>query len=191
MPFTLGAHFAGVLCDATNHLNVKIVIRSSQIALVLALFAALGRFGIVGVATAFALGQVAVAVALLFVISGILDTTPRALLRACTPGAGAGACAAVLIGVANVAGTRVGAPPIVTLLIQIGLGLTVVAFWMLKAHKRNGLAGDSPSVARLSDRHRRGALLPAGSLARRPRRPRPRGCQRSRPRPVVIRSRAG
>jgi hypothetical protein len=105
---------------------------------VLALFAALTRFGIVGVAAAYALGQVAVAVALFFVIARVLSTTPRVLLRAYTPGASAGACAAVLIGAADLAGTRAGAPPIVTLLIQIVLGLTVVAFWMLKA--QNGAA---------------------------------------------------
>jgi O-antigen/teichoic acid export membrane protein len=135
MPFTLLGHFAGVLCDATSHLNVKILIRCSQIALVLALFAALTRFGIVGVAAAYALGQVAVAVALFFVICRILGTTPRVLLRAFAPGASAGACAAALIGLADLAGTRAGAPPIVTLLVQIALGFTVVAFWMLKAQK--------------------------------------------------------
>jgi O-antigen/teichoic acid export membrane protein len=135
MPFSLVAHFAGVLCDATGHLNVKIVIRSSQIVLVLALFAALTGFGIVGVAAAYALGQVAVAVALFFVIAGILGTTRRALLGACTPGACAGVCAAMLVGAANLAGTIVGAPAIVTLLIQVVLGLMVVALWMLRARK--------------------------------------------------------
>ena len=133
MPFALVAHFAGILCDATNHLNVKIVIRSSQIALVLALFAALSRFGIVGVAAAYALGQIAVAVALFFVVSRILDRRARA---ASSVRAGCQCLtAAVLIGAADLAGTRAGAPPSVTLLIQIALGLTVVAFWMLKAQR--------------------------------------------------------
>lgn len=135
MPFTLVANFAGILCDATGRLNVKIVIRSSQIVLVLALFAALTHFGIVGVAVAYALGQVAVAVALFFVSSQVLQTTPRLLLRAYLPGAGAGTCAAVLIGAAGLAGGRVGAPPIVTLLAQVVLGVTVVMLWMLKARK--------------------------------------------------------
>lgn len=135
MPFTLVANFAGILCDATGHLNIKIVIRSGQIALVLALFAALTRFGIVGVAAAYALGQIAVATALFFVVSGILETTRQALLRAYLPGAGAGVCAALLIETANLAGTHAGAPPIITLLAQVVLGLTVVSLWMLKARK--------------------------------------------------------
>ena len=138
MPFTLVANFAGILCDATGHLNVKIVIRSSQIVLVLALFAALTRFGIVGVATAYALGQVAVATALFLVTGRILEARPRTLVGAYLPGAAAGASAAVLIGTASLVGTRVGAPAIVTLLVQVALGLTVVAVWMLRA--RRGMA---------------------------------------------------
>ena len=135
MPFALVGHFAGVLCDATGHLNAKILIRSSQIVLVLALFAALTRFGIIGVGIAYALGQVVVAVALFTVTGGILATKPRTLLRAYTPGVGAGICAASLVAVAGLLGERVGAPSVVTLLVQIVLGGIVVALWLLKARR--------------------------------------------------------
>ena len=138
MPFSLLANFAGILCDATRHLNVKIVVRTSQILFVLVLFAALTRFGIVGVATAYALGQGFVAVALFFVVGRILDTTRMRLFRIHTPGVAAGICAAAVVGAAGMLGTRLGMPPLATLLIQMCLGLLVVMAWMLKA--RGGAA---------------------------------------------------
>ena len=138
MPFSLLANFAGILCDATGHLNVKIVIRSCQIALVLALFAALTRFGIVGVATAYALGQVFVAVALFFVVARILETDRISLLRIYTPGVAAGLCAAAAIGAASGFGTHLELAPLAILPVQICLGLLVVMAWVLRA--RGGAA---------------------------------------------------
>lgn len=138
MPFTLLANFSGIVCDATARLNAKIVIRSSQIILVLCFFAALTRFGIAGVATGYALGQVFVASAFLFVLKGIFHVGLPELLRAYTPGAAAGICAAALIVALGVAGTLVHAPVAATLVAQIVVGTAVVLRWMLRS--RHGAA---------------------------------------------------
>ncbi len=138
MPFSLLANFAGILCDATGRLNVKIVIRSSQIGLVLALFVALTRFGIVGVAVAYAAGQAFVAVALFFVVARILEIARIRLLRIYTPGVTAGLCATAAIGAASSLGTHLGVPALAILAIEMGLGLLIMMAWTLRA--RDGAA---------------------------------------------------
>ncbi len=135
MPFTLLSSFAGILCDATAHLNVKILIRFSQLVLVLGLFGGLSRFGTVGIASAYAVGQVCVAVAFGFVLRPLLETNIRQLLRIHVPGALAGLCTAASIGGIGFAATRVGVPALPALAVQICIGVAVTCAWILRAER--------------------------------------------------------
>jgi O-antigen/teichoic acid export membrane protein len=135
MPFTLLSNFAGVLCEATAHLNVKMLIRASQIVFVLALFAFLTRFGPTGIATGYAIGQLATTLAYLLVLRSLLDTTLFDLLKTHRSGVVAGLVTAALIWGTSALGSIGGLPAVVVLLIEMVVGLAAVILWLLRASR--------------------------------------------------------
>lgn len=72
VPLYMLMHFGAILCEATATLNVKIAITAGEIGLLAALLAVLARFGIVGIATAFALSVLATHIAYLLVMRRLL-----------------------------------------------------------------------------------------------------------------------
>lgn len=150
------SHFGGVLMEATAHLREKMALRAGQLVLFASLLLALGRFGLPGYATAFAISESTHLTAQTLVLLRIVSVRLRALLAAYLPGAAGGVVAAVLLYGESLAGRAASAPLGVMLVVQILTGSVVVlcaALWVRQGHlykvARRRLGRPGPKVERL------------------------------------------
>lgn len=122
VPFSLLTHFGAILCEATANLNVKIVITLGRIGLLTALLAVLARFGIVGIATAFALSELTTHVAYLVVMKRLLTLSLADLRRAYSVGLAAGVVTGLALLGLHAGLTSLGWPAPAVLAVQVALG---------------------------------------------------------------------
>ena len=122
VPFELRTQLAASLCEATASLNVKIAITVGRVAWLAFLLVILARFGIVGIAAAFALSELATHVAYLLVLRRLLTLGRTDLWRAYEVGLAAGAITGlVLFGLhAGLASLDWPAPAVLTLQVAVG-----------------------------------------------------------------------
>ncbi len=71
-PLSLLEHFGAILSEATATLDIKILVTAGDVGVLAILLIVLGRFGIVGIASAFALSELAMHIAYLFVMRRLL-----------------------------------------------------------------------------------------------------------------------
>lgn len=134
-PFALLTHFGAIICEATATLNAKIAITMGSIAVLVPLLLILDRFGIIGVATAFAASVLATNAAYLLVLAKLLGIRLSELWECHTVGLAAGAVAGLLcLGAHELLG-RLGWPSFVILLAQVAIGTGCL---LLAARSRKG-----------------------------------------------------
>jgi lipopolysaccharide exporter len=121
-PFSLLTHFGAILCEATAALNVKLAIVVGRIVWLAALLVALGRFGIIGIASAFALSTLSTHLAYLPVMRRLLRFELGDLWRAYSVGLAAGVITGPALFGLHVGLTRLGWPPPAVLAVQLAAG---------------------------------------------------------------------
>ena len=135
-PFSLLTHFGAVLCEATATLNVKIIIQVGRVAWLAALLVGLTRFGIAGIAAAFALSELVEHVAYLVVMRRLLTLSFGELWRAYVPGLAAGALTGLLLLGVHAGLIRLTWPAPAVLVVQLAVG--VVCLFGAVAKARGG-----------------------------------------------------
>lgn len=120
------SHFGGILLEATARLKQKMVLRVGQLLLFATMLFALGRFGLVGFASAFAISEATQLVAQTAVIQRALPLPASSLLRAYRPGLAGGVLAAALLYAESLAGAAMRAPAGVVLVAQVLTGVLVL-----------------------------------------------------------------
>jgi O-antigen/teichoic acid export membrane protein len=121
-PFTLLTHFGAMLCEATATLNVKIVISLARIAWLALFLLLLDGYGIVGIATAFAISEFLTNLVYLPVMRRLLTVGIGTILRSQTIGLVAGAITGVTLYGLHAGLTRVGLSAPVILAVQVVVG---------------------------------------------------------------------
>ncbi|MEI8190714.1 MAG: oligosaccharide flippase family protein, partial [candidate division NC10 bacterium] len=122
VPFTLLTHFGAILCEATATLNVKIAITVGRIGWLAALLVILTRFGIVGIAAAFALSELTTHLAYLLVMRRLLTLSLADLRRAYSVGLVAGVVTGLALLGLHAGLTGLGWPAPAVLALQVALG---------------------------------------------------------------------
>jgi len=122
VPFTMLTHISAIMCEATATLNVKIAITAARIAWFAALLAVLSRYGIVGIAAAFALSELFTHVAYLPVMRRILGLGSADLWSAYSIGLPAGLITGLALFGLSAGLTRLGWPAPGILSVQLALG---------------------------------------------------------------------
>ncbi len=136
-PFTLLTHFGAMLCEATATLNVKILISVCRIAWLVVLLIVLSRFGIVGIAVAFAVSEGLTNLAYVPVMKKLLTVGVGDIIRSHLIGLIAGCVTGgALLGL-HVVLTRGGWGAPVTLAVQMCLGALILLLTVTRA--RGGL----------------------------------------------------
>lgn len=120
------SHFGGILMEATARLRQKVALRLGQLTLLGVLLFALGRFGLVGYATAFAASEGLHLIAQTAVLIRVLSINPKALVRAYAPGATGGLAAGLLLYAESAVGQAVGVSPGAVLVAQVLSGACVL-----------------------------------------------------------------
>jgi len=120
------AHFGGILLEATARLREKVALRLGQLALFVSALLVLGRFGLLGYATAFAISETAHLIAQSVVVGRALPLSAGSILQAYKPGIVGGTLAAMLLYGESVAGVGLGAPIGVVLSAQVLTGMLVL-----------------------------------------------------------------
>lgn len=159
VPFILLTDFAAVVCEATAALNSKIAITLGKIVAMAVFLALFARFGIVGVAVAYALSTMVGHVAYAAVTKRRLKMTGAQLASTYTVGVESGVVVGLLVfGVHLVLGS-LGTPAWTTLVVQVAIGLGVLVLTFAKARNGSlwqsvrcrlteaGYAPDGPGVA--------------------------------------------
>jgi len=132
-PFSLLTHFGTILCEATATLNVKIAITVGRIGWLAALLAVLARFGIVGIATAYALSELTTHVAYLLVMRRLLTLSLTDLRRAYSVGLAAGVATGLALFGLHAGLTSLGWPAPAVLAVQVALGAVCLLVAVTKA----------------------------------------------------------
>ena len=122
-PFTLLTHFGAMLCEATATLNVKIVISLSRVGWLALFLLLLDGYGVVGIATAFAISEFLTNLVYLPVMRRLLTVSIGAILRSHSIGLVAGAITGVTLYGLHVGLTQVGlrAPAILAAQVAVGI----------------------------------------------------------------------
>ncbi len=136
-PFTLLTHFGAMLCEATATLNVKIVISVSRIGWLALFLWLLDGYGILGIATAFALSEVLTNVVYLPVMRRLLTVRIGAILRTHAIGVVAGAVTGLALYGLHAGLSPLGWRPVVILAVQLVVGLLLLLVTVLRV--RGGL----------------------------------------------------
>lgn len=135
-PFSLLYHLSAIVCEATAHLNERIIITVARVAWLAALLVLLLRFGIVGAAGAFALSELLSHLAYLFVLRPMLDVRLSEMVRAQAVGVVAGLLTAIGLFAIHVVLARLNLPALAVLAVQMVAGAVFLAATLVKA--RNG-----------------------------------------------------
>jgi O-antigen/teichoic acid export membrane protein len=122
VPFTVLTQFGASMCEATANLNMKIAITVARIVLLAALLVMLGRLGIIGIAAAFALSELATHVAYTLAMRRLLALDLADLLRAYSVGLVAGVVTGLALFGLHAGLTGLGWPAAIILLVQVTLG---------------------------------------------------------------------
>jgi O-antigen/teichoic acid export membrane protein len=122
VPFTMLTHVGAMICEATATLNVKIVIALGRIGWLVALLAVLTRYGVVGIAAAFALSEFINHIAYLLVMRRMFSLSLAELWHAYSLGATVGIITGAALYGINVGLTAMGWPAPVILAVQVALG---------------------------------------------------------------------
>ena len=135
VPFTMLTHVGAIMCEATATLNVKIVIAAARLGWFVALLAVLSRYGVVGIAAAFALSELINHVAYLLVMRRMFGLGLSDLWSAYSIGCTAGVITgAALFGI-NVGLTGVGWPAPVILAVQVAVGALLLLGTITRARR--------------------------------------------------------
>ena len=138
VPFTILTHIGAIVCEAMATLNVKLAIVAGRLAWFVALLAVLWRYGIVGIAAAFALSELINHVAYLLVMRRMFSLRLADLWSAYSIGCAAGVITgAALFGI-NVGLTGMGWPAPIILTIQFAVGALLLLGTITRA-RRGGL----------------------------------------------------
>jgi len=132
-PLSLLEHFGAILSEATATLNIKIVVTAGGIGVLAILLVILARFGIVGIASAFALSELAMHIAYLFVMRRLLALRLGELWRAHAVGLAAGAVTGLALLGLHVGLTRLGWPAPAVLAVQLAVGTVCVLGTVVRA----------------------------------------------------------
>lgn len=135
VPFTLLAMISASLCEATATLNMKIVITVGDIGLLGGLIIGLSRFGIVGIAGAFALSQFVVHVAYLLVMDRLLAVRLGEVWRAYSLGLAAGAVTGLALLGLHLGLGHLGWPAPVVLMVQFAVGTVCLVGTLARGRK--------------------------------------------------------
>jgi len=138
VPFTVLTHIAAIVCEATATLNVKIVIVAGRLAWFVALLSLLTRYGIVGIAAAFALSELTNHVAYLLVMRRMFGLGPADLWSAYSIGCAAGVITGTVLFGINVGLTGMGWPAPIILTVQVAVGALLLLGTITRA-RRGGL----------------------------------------------------
>jgi lipopolysaccharide exporter len=136
-PFSLLTHFGAIICEATATLNAKIAVTLARIVWLSVLLVALARFGVVGIATAFALSELITHLAYLLVMKRLLKFGMDDLQRAYLVGLLAGVVTGLALFGLHLALGALDWPPAVVLALQVALGSACLVITTTKA--RDGL----------------------------------------------------
>ena len=135
IPFTVLTQLGAVMCEATATLNVKIAIAAGRLCWFVALLAVLTRYGIVGIAVAFALSELINHIAYLLVMRRMFSLGPADLWGAYSIGLAAGVITgAALFGI-NVGLTEMGWPAPIILTIQFAVGALLLLGTITRARR--------------------------------------------------------
>jgi lipopolysaccharide exporter len=132
-PLTLLTHLGAMLCEATATLNIKIVVTAGDIGVLATLLVLLARFGIVGIATAFALSQLAGHIAYLLVMRRLLAIGVGELWRAHSIGLAAGVVTGLALFGLHAGLTSLGWPTPAVLAVQVAVGALCLLGTVTKA----------------------------------------------------------
>lgn len=136
-PFTLLTHFGAMLCEATATLNVKILISVCRIGWLALLLVVLARFGIVGIAAAFAISECLTNLVYLPVMKKLLTLSVGDVVRSQSIGLIAGGVTGISLFGLHAGLTQVGWRAPAILVVQIALAALCLLFTVTKA--RGGL----------------------------------------------------
>lgn len=137
VPLTLLSVLAASLCEATASLNIKILITVGDIALLVVLLAGLARFGIVGIAGAFALSQLGVHLAYLLAMRRLLAVSNGEVWRAHALGLASGAGTGLAVLGLHIGLSNLDWPAPAILIVQLGVGACFLVITV--ARGRSGL----------------------------------------------------
>jgi lipopolysaccharide exporter len=131
-PLTVLTHFGEVVCEARAALNVKLVVRAAQLVVFSALLLGLGRFGVLGFATAFTLSETLMHLAYVVVMRAQLGVRAGEYARAYTPAALFSVVVLTLVsGLAWVC-ARLGVPAVLTTFLLLLVGAAALGFLVLR-----------------------------------------------------------
>lgn len=133
VPFTLLTHFGAILCDATATLGARLAITLGRIAWLAALLVGLARFGIVGIAAAFALAELATHLAYLLVMKRLLTLRLADLRRAYVIGAVSGLVAGLALFGLHAGLGSLGWPAPAVLVVQVSVGAALLLATVTRA----------------------------------------------------------
>ncbi len=123
-------HLFGVMLESQGAVGLKLRIRGIQFVWFAVLLLVLGRFGLVGYASAFAISEVSLNAMLLVAVRRTIDLPVRDVLSDYMPGVVGAVLSAALIGTASYLGVRYHLPIAATFLLEVLCGavaLSVVA----------------------------------------------------------------
>jgi lipopolysaccharide exporter len=127
------SRFGVVVLQATARLKDRLIMRGGQLIFFAAALLILGRFGLIGYASAFALSELAFHVALAARVSALYGITARDTFRAYWPGFVGGAAVFVLVLVESWLGRLAGVPFAAVLAVQVTTGAVVLGWVILRA----------------------------------------------------------
>ena len=136
-PLSLLEHFGAILSEATATLDLETFVTAGDVGVLAILLIVLGRFGIVGIASAFALSELALHIAYLFVMRRLLALRVGELWRAHAVGLAAGAVTALALLGLHVSLANLGWPAPAVLAVQLATGTVCLLGTVVGA--RNGM----------------------------------------------------
>ena len=134
-PFSVLYHFGAMLCEATATLNVKMAITIGRIGSFAALLALLARFGIIGIATAYALSELTTHLAYLLVMRRLLTLRMADLRRAYSVGPAAGVVTGLMLYGLHVSLGGQGWPAWAVLAVQVAVGVICLLGTLTRARR--------------------------------------------------------
>jgi hypothetical protein len=153
VPFMMLTHVGAIICEATATLNVKILIAYGRIGWFVALLALLTRYGVVGIAAAFAVSELLNHVAYLLVMRRMFGLSLADLWRAYFVGCAAGIITGVALYGISMGLTEMRWPAPAILAVQVAAGGLLLLGTITRARRgelwdgiryRLGQAGYSP-----------------------------------------------
>jgi O-antigen/teichoic acid export membrane protein len=126
-PFSMLSHFAGILCEATATLWSKLGLTAGRLALLVVMYWALAPRGLTGLAVALLVEEVVTQGLYLVLVRRVLQTSYLPVLSVFRVGLPSGIAALLVTWGAAAAGRWAGAPEWVVFIVQLALGVLVLA----------------------------------------------------------------